>query len=76
MFWASVDERDRGIVTGTSRSLAVVGIEDTLERAERVSEEAWLHVKGDVYVRHDIGKKDVVMRRVQHMEAVKRARKA
>jgi len=75
LFWASVDERDRGIVTSTSRSLAIVGIGDTLERAERVTEEALLHVRGDVYVRHDIGKKDVVMRRVKHMEAVKKARK-
>jgi phosphoribosylamine--glycine ligase len=51
--------------------LAVVGIEDTLVAAEQVAEEALTHVKGRVYVRHDIGKKDVVTKRVLHMESVR-----
>lgn len=72
LFWASVDEKDGRIVTATSRSLAVVGIEDSLEAAEEVAEKALKHVEGPLYVRHDIGKKDVLARRVKHMEEVRR----
>lgn len=74
LFWASVDEKGGKIVTATSRSLAVVGIEDTLVAAEQVAEEALTHVKGQLYVRHDIGKKDVVMKRVLHMDSLRNKR--
>jgi len=74
LFWASVDEKDGKIVTATSRSLAVVGIEDTLAAAEEVAEQALTHVKGQLYVRHDIGKKDVVMKRVLHMKSLRKGR--
>lgn len=72
LFWASVNEEEGRILTGTSRSLAVVGIEDTLESAEHMAERALMHVKGNVYVRHDIGKKDIVMSKVKRMDELRR----
>jgi len=73
LFWASVDERDGKIFTSASRSLAVVGIDDSLENAEKISESALKHIKGRIYTRHDIGKKEAIMRRVQRMNSIRKA---
>jgi len=74
LFWAAVDEKDGRILTTSSRSLGVVGIEDTLDRAEQVAEAALRHVRGRVYVRHDIGKKDVLARKVRRMEEIRQGK--
>jgi phosphoribosylamine--glycine ligase len=67
VFYASVDERDDGIYTTTSRALAVVGAADSIADAEEIAEEA-LSVAGDgLRVRHDIGKPDLVQARIDHM---------
>src|SRR4030067_2575623 len=55
LFYAAGDERDGGIYTTTSRALAVVGIADGLPKAEAIAEAGLRHVKGEYYVRHDIG---------------------
>ncbi len=72
LFWASVEEKGGKTYTTTSRSLAVVGIEDDIESAEEVAEAALRHVKGRVYMRHDIGKKGIVARKVKRMEAIRK----
>ncbi len=68
LYYASVDERDDGIYTTTSRSFAVVGIADTIDGAEEIAEDA-LAVAGDegLHMRHDIGKADLVQQRIDHM---------
>ncbi|WP_255194416.1 phosphoribosylamine--glycine ligase [Natronobeatus ordinarius] len=68
LFYASVDERDDGIYTTTSRSFAVVGLADTIAEAEEIAEDA-LAVAGDegLHMRHDIGKAELVQRRIDHM---------
>ncbi|NLL94384.1 MAG: phosphoribosylamine--glycine ligase [Thermoplasmatales archaeon] len=74
VFFANVEEVGGKLVTGTSRSIGVVGIADTLEKAERNCEEALKHVVCDgCFVRHDIGKKELVQRRVDHMERLRAA---
>jgi phosphoribosylamine--glycine ligase len=73
LYYAMVDEVDGGILTTASRAVGVVGVDDTLERAEQACERALRFVKGEaIYVRHDIGKKDIVQRRKDHMEALRR----
>jgi phosphoribosylamine--glycine ligase len=53
--------------------VGVVGIDDTIEEAERACEEALHHVHGDaLFVRHDIGRPEVVRRRVEHMALVRK----
>jgi len=74
LFWAAVDERDGKTYTMSSRSLAVVGIEDTLEKAEQVAEAALRHVRGRVYVRHDIGRKDILAQKVRRMEGIRQGK--
>lgn len=68
LFYASVDEKDGGIYTTTSRSLAVVGIADDMSEAEHICEDCLEHVEGEhIFIRHDIGKKDLIRKRMDHM---------
>lgn len=71
IFYASVNEEKGEIYTTSSRSLAVVGISDTIEGAEVKAEDALSKIKGDIHCRHDIGKKDLIQKRIDHMKALK-----
>ncbi|PSQ27998.1 phosphoribosylamine--glycine ligase [Halobacteriales archaeon QS_9_68_17] len=72
--YASVDEREDGIYTTTSRSFAVVGLGDTIAEAETVAERA-LAVAGEegLRIRHDIGKADLVQQRIDHLNDLRSA---
>jgi phosphoribosylamine--glycine ligase len=67
LFYASVDEREDGIYTTTSRSFAVVGLGDDIAEAEARAEEALAGVGDGFRIRHDIGTADLVRARVEHM---------
>jgi len=72
LFYASVNKENDYISTTGSRSLAVVGIADTLADAETICEEALRHVKGDhIFIRHDIGSPELIERRMQHMNKIR-----
>jgi len=71
LFYASVDEREDGLYTTTSRAFAVVGMGDSIDAAEAQAE-AGLAAAGDgVRIRHDIGKSDLVQRRIEHMDEIR-----
>ena len=72
LYYASVDERDDGIYTTTSRSFAVVGTGDSIAEAEAVAEDA-LAVAGEegLHIRHDIGTEALVQRRIDHMRELR-----
>ncbi len=72
LFYASVNEVEGKIYTTTSRTLAVLGIDDDIEKAEDMAERALRHVKGEVFSRHDIGKRELIEKRVRHMEELRR----
>jgi len=71
LFYASVEEKDHRIVTTTSRALAIVGIEDSIAKAEAVCEAGLRHVKGDVYVRRDIGTVKAIEKKVERMRKLR-----
>lgn len=79
LFYASVDERDDGIYTTTSRSFAVVGRADTITEAEWIAEEAMDGILQEVetdadealHVRHDIGTPELVQRRIDHIDEIR-----
>ena len=72
LFYASVDKKNSDIFTSSSRSLAVVGIADELENAEKICEQALTHVKGDhIFIRHDIGTKELIEKRIVHMNKLR-----
>ncbi|MFB6160750.1 MAG: phosphoribosylglycinamide synthetase C domain-containing protein, partial [Haloferacaceae archaeon] len=66
LFYASVDERADGLYTTTSRSFAVVGVEDDVAGAEREASAALAAIGEGLRVRHDVGTADLVQRRVDH----------
>ncbi|MFW6002956.1 MAG: phosphoribosylamine--glycine ligase [Halanaeroarchaeum sp.] len=67
LFYASVDDREDGIYTTTSRSFAVVGIADTIADAEAIAAAALSDVDEGFHVRHDIGTDDLVQSRIDHV---------
>ena len=72
LFYASVDAREDGIYTTTSRSFAVVGLEGTIADAEAIVEEAFERTGTDgLRVRHDIGTAELVQKRIDHMSELR-----
>ncbi len=72
IFYASVDEREGQVYTTRSRSLAVVGISDTINEAEQICEECLKHVGGkNIFIRHDIGKRELIQKRIDHMNMLR-----
>ena len=68
LYYASVEERDDGVYTTTSRSFAVVGVAESITAAEEGAEEAIAAAGGSgLRVRHDIGKPELVQQRIDHM---------
>jgi phosphoribosylamine--glycine ligase len=70
-FYASVDAREDGIYTTTSRSFAVVGIADSIAGAEEIAEDALAAAGEGLRVRHDIGTADLVEKRIEHMRELR-----
>jgi phosphoribosylamine--glycine ligase len=71
VYYASVNERDGKVYTTSSRSLAVVGIADTIPEAEMLAEMGLANVKGEFHCRHDIGKETLITKRIEHMDAIR-----
>jgi phosphoribosylamine--glycine ligase len=72
LFYASVDKKDKYVLTTSSRSLAVVGIADALSDAEETCEKALKYVKSNhIFIRHDIGTKELLDKRVKHMNEIR-----
>lgn len=72
VYYANVDEKDGKLYTGTSRAIAIVGIGESIAEAEKICEEALEHVHCDAMaVRHDIGKPEVIQRRIDHMKQIR-----
>ncbi|WP_435068349.1 phosphoribosylamine--glycine ligase [Haloplanus sp. C73] len=67
LFYASVDAREDGLYTTTSRAFAVVGVDETITAAEEIAEAALAAAGDGLRVRHDIGTPDLVQRRIDHM---------
>ncbi|MDG6220862.1 MAG: phosphoribosylamine--glycine ligase [Candidatus Thermoplasmatota archaeon] len=67
LFYASVNEKDGKIYTTSSRTLAVVGISPEIGTAEEVCETALSSIRGDVFMRHDIGKAASIQKKISNM---------
>ncbi|MGQ4556988.1 phosphoribosylamine--glycine ligase [Halobellus sp. GM3] len=71
LFYASVDEREDGLYTTTSRSFAVVGVADSIAEAEAQAERALAAAGDGLRVRHDVGTADLLQRRIDHMNELR-----
>ncbi|MEM4161266.1 MAG: phosphoribosylamine--glycine ligase [Thermoplasmata archaeon] len=72
-YYAMVNEENGKVYTTTSRAIAVVGIGETVEQAEQKAENALKFVQGKVFMRHDIGKMELIRKRVKHMAEIRGA---
>ncbi len=71
LYYANVERKNGDLVTQTSRTLAFVGIGETLEQAERAAEQAASAVTGHVRHRRDIGTRELLERRIAHMKELR-----
>jgi len=71
LYYANVRESGGVLYTGSSRTMAFVGVGDTLEEAERIAESAASGVTGRVRHRRDIGTSALLQRRVAHMRELR-----
>ena len=67
LFYASVDIKEGQLVESGSRTIAVVGVADTLAEAESVAEKEISTVRGPLFHRTDIGTDDLIQKRINHM---------
>ncbi len=65
LYYASIDEN---FTLLGSRAIAVVGIADSLEEAERIAESVIPHVKGELFYRRDVGTKESIEKRIKLMK--------
>jgi len=71
IYYAAVDVDSEGaIFTGKSRAIAVVGIAENLETAERIAEEGISKIEGKLFHRRDIATSMLIEKRMNHMRAV------
>lgn len=71
LFYASVSQENGKLITGGSRALAVLGKGDSIEEAHEIAEKCAATVGGKLFYRKDIGTKELVQKRVEHVRALR-----
>jgi phosphoribosylamine--glycine ligase len=71
LFYASVDIKGGHLVEAGSRTVAVVGIADTISEAEKLAEKEVSSIKGPLFHRTDIGTDSVIQKRIDHMNELR-----
>ena len=71
LFYASVDIKDGALIESGSRTVAVVGVADSISEAEKIAENEIASVSGPLFHRKDIGTDAIIQRRVEHMRALR-----
>ncbi|MCL2142190.1 MAG: phosphoribosylamine--glycine ligase [Methanimicrococcus sp.] len=72
-YYSSVYEKEGKIYTTGSRSIGVVGLGTSIEEAEKISQQALeTKVKGNIFYRKDIGTAELVQKRIDHMNDIRK----
>jgi len=71
LYYASVDKKGDDIFLTNSRTIGIVGIADTLEEAEKKCEAVFDQIKGSVDHRPDVGTKELIQKRIDHMKEIR-----
>jgi len=71
LFYASVDIKNGLLVEAGSRTVAVVGIADSIVEAEAIAEKEVSSVSGPLFHRSDIGTESVIQERIDHMNSLR-----
>ena len=71
LFYASVDIKNGSLVEAGSRTVAVVGIADSIVEAEAIAEKEVSSVSGPLFHRSDIRTESVIQERIDHMNSLR-----
>ena len=71
LFYASVDVHNGKLIEAGSRTVAVVGIAESISAAEQIAEKEVSALDGPLFHRADIGTDALVQKRVEHMELLR-----
>ena len=69
-YYASVYRESGKIFTTTSRAIGVLGIADSLEKAEKIAEKGVTCIEGNLFHRKDIGTLKLLQKRIDHMHSL------
>ena len=72
LFYASVDNQNGQLVEAGSRTVAVVGMAESIKDAEAIAEKEVVSIKGPLFHRKDIGTDILVRKRIDHMNTLRR----
>ena len=71
LFYASVDFKGASLVETGSRTVAILGIADTIVAAEKIAEKDVSAIAGPLFHRTDIGTDEVIQKRIDHMKSLR-----
>ena len=71
LYLASVDFKNNILLESGSRTVAVVGIADTLNEAEALAENEIKCIEGPLFHRKDIGTNQLINKRIVHMKTLR-----
>jgi phosphoribosylamine--glycine ligase len=69
LFFASVESSNGQLVASGSRTIAVIGIADSISEAEKIAEKEVSLILGPLFHRTDIGTDAVIQKRIEHMNS-------
>ena len=71
LYYASVNIQKEKLVESGSRTIAYVGIADSIFDAETIAENEIISIEGPLFHRKDIGKKELIQKRIDHMKSLR-----
>lgn len=71
LYFGALDEQEDALVETGSRTVAAVGIADTIAEAEKIAEQEIRRVRGPLMHRKDIGTTKLIQKRIDHMHALR-----
>ncbi len=70
-FFASVDIKNDKLIELGSRTIASVGVGNTISEAEKIAEKKIKTVEGPLFHRKDIGTNKIIQKRIKHMNLLR-----
>ena len=71
LFFGSVDYKNGSLIESGSRTIAILGIADSISEAESIAESEISLIKGPLFHRSDIGKKELIQKKIDHMKSIR-----
>ena len=71
LFYASVDVQNGVLGEAGSRTIAVIGIDNTIKGAEKIAEKEISKIEGPLFHRKDIGTSSLIQKRIEHMDSLR-----